>query len=74
MLITFDTSRLGWPAPRRSYATLAQSTLRALYRWEREPEPERLIEEIRHTFALRTRTAEGSLPEASSWNIGDRLG
>ena len=55
-------------------ADLAQSALRALHRWEREPEPERLIEEIRRTLALRTRTAEGSLPEASPWNIGDRFG
>ena len=55
-------------------ADLAQSALRAFHRWERETEPERLIEEIRSTLALRTRTAEGSLPEASSWNIGDRFG
>ncbi len=55
-------------------ADLAQSALRTLYRWEREPEPVRLIEEIRHTLALRTRSAEGLLPEASSWNIGDRFG
>ena len=55
-------------------ADLAQSALRTLYRWEREPEPERLIEEIRRTLALRTRSAEGSLPAVSSWNIGDRFG
>lgn len=55
-------------------ADLAQSALRAFHRWEREPEPERLIEEIRRTLALRTRSAEGSLPEASSWNSGERFG
>ena len=55
-------------------ADLAQSALRALYRWEREPEPERLIEEVRHTLANRTRTAEGPLPEVSPWNFGDRFG